>query len=78
MVLNEEGVYRIYDLEGNYQQHSLGADASETGVIDARIHENGMVGLTGSLILLEVKGFDGARPQTLASPGICHYTSLRR
>lgn len=69
VVLNEEGIYRIYDLQGDYQQHSLGADASETGVLDARIHENGMVILTGNLTLLEVKGFDGGRPMTLAVPG---------
>ncbi|KAJ7634882.1 hypothetical protein FB45DRAFT_865494 [Roridomyces roridus] len=33
-------------------------------VIDARIHENGLVALTGSLLLLEVNDWDGARPLT--------------
>ncbi|KAK7034490.1 Vacuolar protein sorting-associated protein 16 [Paramarasmius palmivorus] len=70
VVLNEEGVYRIYDLQGDYQQHSLGGDASEMGVVDARIHENGLVALTGSLQLLEVKGWEGGRPMTLANPGL--------
>lgn len=39
------------------------------GVIDVWIHENGLVALTGSLSLLEVKGWKGARPMTLATPG---------
>lgn len=68
-MLNEEGVYRVYDLQGEYQQYSLGADAGELGITDARIHESGMVALTGSLTLLEVKGWEGGRPLTLANPG---------
>lgn len=39
------------------------------GIISARIHENGLVALTGSLTLLEVKGWEGGRPLTLANPG---------
>ncbi|KAJ3889966.1 Vps16, N-terminal region-domain-containing protein [Lentinula edodes] len=70
VVLNEEGVYRVYDLQGEYQQYSLGTEASEVGVVDARIYENGMVALTGSLTLLEVKGWEGARPMTLANPNL--------
>jgi vacuolar protein sorting-associated protein 16 len=72
VVLNEEGVYRLYDLQGDYQQYSLGSEAGEMGVIDARIHENGLVALTGSLTLLEVKGWEGGRPLTLANPGKIH------
>jgi hypothetical protein len=68
-VLNEEGVYRLYDLQGDYQQYSLGPEAAELGIIDARIHDNGFVALTTSLTLLEVKGWEGSRPLTLASPG---------
>lgn len=68
-MLNEEGVYRLYDLQGDYQQYSLGSEASELGVIDARIHEGGLVALTSSLTLLEVKGWEGAKPLTLANPG---------
>lgn len=69
VVLNEEGVYRVYDLQGDYQQYSLGNEAGELGILDARIHENGLVALTGSLTLLEVKGWEGGRPLTLANPG---------
>ncbi|THH19130.1 hypothetical protein EW146_g1994 [Bondarzewia mesenterica] len=70
VVLNEEGVYRVYDLQGDYEQHSLGNDAGEVGIIDARIHENGLVAMTGSLHLLEVKGWQGGKPLTLAIPGL--------
>ncbi|KAJ7683002.1 vacuolar assembling/sorting protein VPS16 [Mycena rosella] len=69
-ILNEEGIYRLYDLQGDYQQYSLGNEAGEMGVIDARIHENGLVALTGSLSLLEVKGWEGSRPLTLANPNM--------
>lgn len=70
VVLNEEGVYRLYDLQGDYQQFSLGNEAAELGIIDARIHENGLVALTSSLTLLEVKDWEGGRPLALANPGI--------
>lgn len=69
VVLNEEGVYRLYDLQGDYQQHSLGSEAGELGIVDARIHENGMVALTGSLTLLEVRDWAGGKPLVLANPG---------
>ena len=68
-MLNEEGVYRIYDLQGEYQQYSLGSEAGELGIIDARIHETGLVALTGSLTFLEVKEWAGGKPLTLANPG---------
>jgi hypothetical protein len=63
-------VYRLYDLQGDYQQYSLGTEAAELGVIDARIHDNGLVALTSSLTLLEVKGWEGSRPMTLANPSM--------
>lgn len=62
-------MYRVYDLQGDYQQWSLGSDAAEMGVIDAHIHENGLVAMTGALALLEVKGWEGGKPLTLASSG---------
>ena len=40
------------------------------GIIDARIHENGLVALTGSLTLLEIKDWEGGKPLTLANPGV--------
>lgn len=47
----------------------MGNEAAEMGIIDARIHEGGLVALTGSLTLLEAKGWDGGKPMTLANPG---------
>ena len=69
MVINDEGTYRIYDLQGEYQQYSLGGEASETGIIDARIHENGLVALTGGLNFAIIKGWEGGRTLMLASAG---------
>lgn len=57
VVLNEEGSYRIYDLQGEYRSFSLGAEAAETGIVDARIFEGGLVALTGGMALLEVRGW---------------------
>ncbi|KAF8474481.1 vacuolar assembling/sorting protein VPS16 [Russula ochroleuca] len=59
VILNEEGVYRLYDLQGDY-----------VGITDARIHDNGLVAMTGSLQLLEVKGWQGGRPLALANPNL--------
>lgn len=70
VVVNEEGIYRVYDLQGDYQQFSLGTEASETGVAEVKIYEGGMVALTGSLTFLDVKGFTGARPVELANPNL--------
>lgn len=73
-VLNEEGVYRLYDLQGDYRQYSLGSEAAELGIIDARIHDNGLVAMTSTLNLLEVKGWEGGKPLTLAHAGNCFDT----
>ncbi|EED77397.1 predicted protein, partial [Postia placenta Mad-698-R] len=70
VVLNEEGAYRLYDLQGDYEQYSLGSEAAEMGVLDARIHENGIVALTGSLTLVEVRDWAGGKPLTLANSGL--------
>lgn len=69
MLLNEEGVYRLYDLQGDYEQYSLGTEAAESGVVDAKIHQDGLVALTGTLSLLEVQGWNGVKPMVLANPG---------
>ena len=73
VVLNEEGVYRVYDLQGDYQQYTLGGEATELGVIDAHIYDNGLVAMIGNLALLEVKGWEGGKPLILANAG----TTLR-
>ena len=68
-MLNDEGTYRIYDLQGEFQQYSLGAEASETGVLDARIYENGLMAFTGGLNFIEVRGWEGGKTVLLASAG---------
>ncbi|EIN08291.1 vacuolar assembling/sorting protein VPS16 [Punctularia strigosozonata HHB-11173 SS5] len=70
VVLNDEGVYRIYDLQGAFTQFSLGSEAADAGIVDARIYEGGMVAMTGSLTFMEVKGWEGAKPLSLANPGL--------
>ena len=72
-MLNEEGVYRVYDLQGDYQQYTLGGEATELGVVDAHIYDNGLVAMIGNLTLLEVKGWEGGKPLTLANPGMNLY-----
>lgn len=32
-------MYRLYNLQGEYEQYSLGSEAAEIGVIDAKIYE---------------------------------------
>ena len=66
-------MYRVYDLQGDYRQFSLGSDAGEMGVVDARFHENGLVAMTGGLTLLEVKGWEGGKPLVLANPGTIYH-----
>ncbi|EJU02203.1 vacuolar protein sorting-associated protein 16 [Dacryopinax primogenitus] len=70
VVLSEEGLYRVYDLQGEYEQFSLGAEALEEGVVEAQVHETGLVALTGSLNFLEVRSWEGGKAQTLASSGL--------
>ncbi|KAG8907134.1 hypothetical protein FRB99_005242 [Tulasnella sp. 403] len=69
VIINDEGMYRVYTLQGDYQQFSLGPEAAETGVIDAKIYEQGMVAMTGNVTLMEVKGWTGSKPLVLAHPG---------
>lgn len=73
--MNDEGMYRLYTLQGDYQQFSLGPEAAEVGVIDARIYEQGLVALTNNVTLFEVKGWTGSKPLTLAHPGAFQVTS---
>ncbi|CAG7849893.1 Vacuolar protein sorting-associated protein 16 homolog [Serendipita indica DSM 11827] len=69
VVLNEDGQYRLYDLLGTtYRTYSLGPEAAETGVVDARIFEAGLVALTGNLSFLEVRAWSGSKPTVLSSP----------
>jgi len=68
VVINEEGTYRLYDLQGDYQQFSLEA-RRQSRIIDAKIHDSGLVAMTGSLRFLEVKGWRAESIDTVG-PGI--------
>ncbi|GAA99834.1 uncharacterized protein L969DRAFT_84183 [Mixia osmundae IAM 14324] len=66
VVITQEGQYRVYPLTSSsassslgYASYSLGAEASETGVLDARIAEDACVVLLGSLNFIEVKDESG-------------------
>jgi hypothetical protein len=69
VVLNEDGQYRLYDLGGTFRSFSLGTEAAETGVMEARIMDAGLVALTGNLSFLEVRGWNGAKASALSTPG---------
>ena len=71
MVLNEDGQYRLYNLDGSYRSFSLGTEAAETGVLEARIMDSGLVALTGNLSFLEVRGWTGTKASALSAPGEC-------
>ncbi|GAA5958825.1 hypothetical protein JCM21900_003937 [Sporobolomyces salmonicolor] len=62
VVLTQDGTYRLYTLATgplppSYTQHSLGSDVADTGIVDARIWEDGMVVLLANLAFVEVKGW---------------------
>jgi hypothetical protein len=71
VVLNEDGQYRLYDLGGTFHSFSLGTEAAETGVVEARIMDSGLVALTGNLSFLEVRGWTGSKASALSIPGEC-------
>jgi hypothetical protein len=58
VVVLADGHYRLYPLGSTqYSTHTLGNEAAETGVLDARIYPGGMVVLLGSLAFAEVRGW---------------------
>lgn len=71
--MNDDGMYRLYDLVGEYIQYSLGSEASELGVIDAKIYENGLVAMTSNVTLFEVKGWNGGKVMQLATTGMLNH-----
>lgn len=85
VVLMQDGNYRLYPLSVNasstsagYSQHSLGQEAAESGVSDARIFESGMVALLRSLTFIHLNlwpedsqdGVQRGQVTRLADPGI--------
>lgn len=66
-MLSESGVYRIYDIFGEYKQHSLGSEVDSIGVISAQVHDDGFVALLGDLTFVQVRDWEGGRPLPMAS-----------
>lgn len=65
----ESGVYRLYEISGEYKQFNLGSEIDNLGVMSVQVHENGLVALIGDLSFVQVKGWDGGRPSALANAG---------
>lgn len=76
-MLADDGLYRLYDLQGGHEQFSLGAEASEAGVLGAKLYDGGMVILTGALNFIELKGWENGRLSPLAAPGMSCQRSTR-
>ncbi|KAG2182766.1 hypothetical protein INT44_005746 [Umbelopsis vinacea] len=70
VVAMEEGTIRMYSLDGEYTQFTLGKEAKEHGVTDCQIWGNGLVAMTGNYQLISVTNFEEPRPKQLADPGI--------
>ncbi|OAJ45213.1 hypothetical protein BDEG_28371 [Batrachochytrium dendrobatidis JEL423] len=66
----EYGSLRLYDLQGDFVQITLGEEAKENGVLDAHVWENSAVILTTNLKLILVANLDEPRPILLANPGL--------
>ncbi|KAI8871410.1 hypothetical protein GQ42DRAFT_144665 [Ramicandelaber brevisporus] len=64
MVYSDAAV-RIYRIDSSF---SLGLEASEHGVIDARVWGNGLVALTGNMKFIAVNNLLEPRPRILADP----------
>ncbi|SCV74365.1 BQ2448_6797 [Microbotryum intermedium] len=82
VVIVQDGSYRLYPLSTSesssalsssssvptYSQHTLGADAQDSGVLQAKIYEQGLVALLGNLSFVEVKGWSSTRPSNEETP----------
>ncbi|KAF9877506.1 hypothetical protein CkaCkLH20_05206 [Colletotrichum karsti] len=70
LVVTADGTVRVYDLQGEFTQFSLGHGAEELGVVGCRFYENGMVALLGgnSASLVSVTSYAEPRPRLLARP----------
>ncbi|KAI9347012.1 Vps16, N-terminal region-domain-containing protein [Obelidium mucronatum] len=66
----ESGSVRILDIWGDAVTFSLGQDAKDSGVLDCRFWESGLVALTGNLKLILVEDFKIPRPTIMADPGL--------
>ncbi|WYZ39921.1 hypothetical protein EsH8_IV_000262 [Colletotrichum jinshuiense] len=68
LVVSVDGTVRVYDLQGEFTQFTLGNGAEEVGVVSCRFYETGMVALLSSNALVSVTSYAEPRPRLLASP----------
>ena len=66
VVVLDDGNVRLYTLQGEMRQFSLGKEAREQGVLDCRIWGTGLVALTGRFRLIALSGFEEPHPRLLA------------
>ncbi|KAF9437396.1 hypothetical protein BGZ76_000869 [Entomortierella beljakovae] len=66
----EDGTVRMYNIQGEYTQFSLGKEAKDSRVIEVQMWGTGLVALTGSFELIAVTNFEEPQPLFLAKPGI--------
>ncbi|TPX37893.1 hypothetical protein SeMB42_g06813 [Synchytrium endobioticum] len=64
------GSIRIYDIQGQHLQFSLGQDAKDFGVVDCQIWESGLVVRTGNNKLVAVLDLETPRPKSLADTSL--------
>ncbi|CAM0139156.1 Vacuolar protein sorting-associated protein 16 [Umbelopsis sp. WA50703] len=70
VVAMEDGMIRMYNLNGEFTQFSLGKEAKDQGITDCHIWGTGLVAMTGNFQFISVTNFDEPRPKQLADPGI--------
>ncbi|KZL72683.1 vacuolar protein sorting-associated protein [Colletotrichum tofieldiae] len=68
LVVTTDGTVRVYDLQGEFTQFSLGSGADESGVVGCRFYETGMVALLGNDTFVSVTSYAEPRPRLLAVP----------
>lgn len=66
--MSYDGTVRCYsDLQGNFDQFSLGQEAEDNGVHSCRFYDHGMVALLTNNVLVSVNSYDEPRPKVLAA-----------
>ncbi|KAI2637508.1 vacuolar protein sorting-associated protein [Xylaria nigripes] len=69
LVVSYDGTVRCYyDLQGDFNQFSLGRMAEDFGVRSCRFYDHGMVALLTNNTLVAVSSYDEPRPRVLATP----------
>ncbi|KAI1265082.1 vacuolar protein sorting-associated protein [Xylariaceae sp. FL1019] len=69
LVVSYDGTIRCYyNLQGDFNQFSLGREAEDFGVQSCRFYDHGMVALLTNNTLVTVSSYDEPRPKVLTTP----------